>query len=789
MTRVGVNAWPLSKALYSVSGAALCLGLAAITGGVPAYAAEGDAPARVRAAPVTQVETVITTARKREEPLQKAPVAVTAISGQDLALKYTTQLNAMAFPAPSVNLARLGAFSNAVTVFIRGIGNSDNDSTVDPPVAIFIDGVYIPQPENSSVDLFDVESIEVLRGPQGTLFGRNTTAGAIQVRTRRPTGDFETRGRLTFGQYGRLDVRASVDFPIIQDKVDAHVAMMSTNFNGYYTNLSANDQQTKHLGREDTIAVRPTIRFRPSDNLTFTLIGEYNRTKSDPTPGINAAQPSQLLCATWGRCGTPRPMNGKFTKDDFNVTTSLDHGGAIDNTTWGLTGELVWDVGPGVITSVSNYRHTDSFIYLDIDATDVPMFATSRDSPHSQYSTELRFASTAWDDFDFVAGVFYFHQKFFLHRRTWLHLTPASAESDIVSDTGQGHDSFSAFAEGNYHVTDRLTLTAGGRWSWERKSFFQEPFGPYPNTGPRIEPDPVSWSNFGPQAGVSYQVTDDALAYFTYSRGFKSGGWNGRGGTATTIGPYDPEIVDGFEVGLKSDWFDRKLRANFALFLNKYKDLQRTVIRYLPGAANPQETVTSNAASASIKGVELELTAVPVTGLQLNANVSYLDAKYSAFCADVNGPEFYSSLPSSDCGGTVNNVTTPGGTGPGNYLVDEDLSNTPFQRAPKFQITLGATYEFDVGNAGSIVLNANYTHVSNLNVSTSGSDRGWRGKVDLVDASITFKDIDDRYSISFYGKNLTNDIYLNNITEVAALFDTYGLSEPRHWGVELSWHL
>ncbi|WP_346324237.1 TonB-dependent receptor [Emcibacter sp. SYSU 3D8] len=756
--------------------------------GAPAKAvAVTDTPA-VRT-PITSIESVTTTARKREEPLQEAPVAVTAISGQELALKYTTQLNEMAFPAPSVNMARLGSFSNAVTIFIRGIGNSDNDSTTDPPVAIFIDGVYIPQPENSSIDLFDVESIEVLRGPQGTLFGRNTTAGAVQVRTRRPSGEFGTRGRLTIGQYGRLDVRAAVDLPIVQDKLDAKISILSANSDGYYTNTNTNAESTGDLGRESNFAVRPIIRFRPNDDLTLTLIGEYTRTKSDPTPGVAAPRSNQILCSAWGYCPPDRPLNGKFTKDDYLVTTSLAHNGEIDNTTWGITGELVWDVGPGIVTWVSNYRKTESFIFLDIDSTEAPMFKTSRDSPHKQTSTELRFASSAWDSFDFVAGVYGFYQEFFLHRDTTQRITPASAVSHIVGDTWQNHKAFSAFAEGNYHFNDRLTLTAGGRWSWERKAFYQEPFAPFPNTGARITPDPKAWSNFGPKAGLSYQISDDALAYFTYSRGFKSGGWNGRGGTPTTLGPFDPEVVDGFEFGMKSDWFDNRLRANFALFLNKYKNLQRTVIRFLPGAANPQETVTSNAASANIKGAELELTAIPLPGLQLTANASYLDASYGAYCADLNGPSFFASAPTSNCGGTVNNVTMPGSMGPGNYLVDEDFSNTPFQRAPKFQISLGATYEFDVGNTGSIVLNANFTHISNMNVSTSGSDRGWRGKVNLVDGSITYRDIEGRYSVSLFGKNLTNEIYLNNITEVAALFDTYGISEPRRWGIELSWDL
>jgi iron complex outermembrane receptor protein len=772
-----------------VAGAAVAVMLAAISTQTIAQdaAPRGDTPPGAAArTPITAIETVTTTARKREEPLQEAPVAVTALTGQDLELTRATDIKSLSFPAPSVNLARLGSFTNAVTVFIRGIGNADNDSTVDPPVAIFVDGVYIPRPEGSSLDLFDVEAVEILRGPQGTLFGRNTTAGAIQIRTRRPSGEFGMRGKVGFGQYGQLDIRASVDVPVVEGKFDAKVAVMSLQQDGWYTN-SANGEK---LGATDTFSIRPILRFTPTEDLTLTLIGEYVRFKADPTPGITAARPTQLLCAQWKFCGRPRPINGKFTKDDY-LLGGTEVPVTIDDEVWGITGELEWDVGPGTVTWVSNYRKTNSFIWLDIDNTPAPMFHTQRTSPHKQASSELRFASTAWDSFDFVAGVYGFYQEFFLHRHTFQRLTPAVPPNPpgILSDNWQDHKSFSVFAEGNYHVTDALTLTVGGRYTWEKKDFWIEPFAPFPNTGTRIDPDPESWSNFGPKAGVSYQINDQVLSYFTYSRGFKSGGWNGRGGTPTTVGPYDPEVVDGFELGLKSDWFDNRLRANIALFYNKYKDLQRTIIRPLPGAINPQETVTQNAADASIKGVELELTAVPVTGLQLKANVSYLDAKYGEFCADLNGSSFFPSAPTSPCGGNVFNVTSPGSTGPGNYLLDDDFSATPLQRAPKWQFTLGANYEFEVGNAGSILLAADYTHVGNLNVTVDGLAQGWRGKVDLVNASITFREAQGRYSISVYGRNLTNDIYLTGFTAVATLLDSYGISDPRRWGVELSWEL
>jgi iron complex outermembrane receptor protein len=764
------------------------IGFAGLLCGAPAMAQSDASTSPGQETQMTGIETVYSTARKRVEPLQNTPVASTVLGGQALELKYVTDLKDMAFPAPNVNISRLGSFTNGVSVFIRGIGNTDNDSTVDPPVAIFVDGVYIPRPENSSLDLFDVEQIEIMRGPQGTLFGRNTSAGAIQVRTRRPSGEFATRGRLTVGEYGRLDVRAAVEFPLVEDKLAFKVAVLSTHMDGYYRDPREGGVTGKRKGKEDTFSVRPILQFTPNDDLKITLIGEYVRIDSEPTPGVNASAPTQILCAQWGFCGRQpaRGVGEQFISDDYIV--SFDTDTLIDNRVWGITGEIEWDVGPGTITSISNYRETESLIILDVDQTVAPMFSTERDSPHKQYSTELRYASTNWDNFDFVAGVFYFYQDHFLARRTFQMITPTSPMRDLRSDTGQTHKSFSVFAEGNYHVTEDLTITVGGRWSHEKKSFFQEPFGAFPNTGPRISPDPVSWDNFGPKAGISYQVRDNVLAYFTYSRGFKSGGWNGRGGTATTIGPYDPEVVDAFEFGIKSDFFDNRVRLNLALFWNDYEDLQRTVIRFLPGAANPQETVTSNAASASVKGVEFELTALPVEGLQLNANIAYLDAGYSSFCADLNGPSMFDMAPTSPCGGESINITD-GTTGPGLYLLDDDFSGTPLQRAPKWQLTLGATYEFAVGDAGFVVLNASYNYVSNLNVEVRGFPLSNRGKVNLVDASITFKDVDDRFSLSVYGKNMTNERYLNNYTAVAALFDIYGISSPSRWGVELSWNL
>lgn len=737
----------------------------------------GDAVAQDEAAANPRqgyIEEVFSTARKRVEPLQDTPVASTVLSGRALELSFYNDLKTAEFPAPNVNISHISSYSNAISVSIRGITNADIDSSIDPPVALFVDGVYLARPVASSLDLFDVEAIEILRGPQGTLFGRNTTAGAIQVRTQRPTDEFQFKGKITAGKFGRIDIRAAVNIPIIEEKVAARIAFQSQNMDGYYTSAINGSK----LGSEDILAIRPTLQFTPSDTFDLTIIGEYHRNQTEATPQSNSSDTTQALCIVFSECGTP--LN---SGNDYLVRLSgVDK---IDAEIFGITVEANWDVGPGTITSVSNYRDTSEFIPVEVDNTDADLFFTSRAQPHKQYSTELRFASTEWDDFSFVGGIYYFHQEYVLTRNTWVFTDPAVAPP-LVSITGQDHDSFSVFGEGSYDVTEDLTIIAGGRWSWEEKDFFQQPFFPG-MAGALVDVDPVSWSNFGPKVGLEYHWSNDLMTYFSWSRGFKSGGFNGRCGQALTCNRnYDPETVDGFEVGLKGDFLDNRLRANVALFWNSYKDLQRTVIVPLPGAANPQETVTDNAATADIRGIEIELTAVPFEGLQFDASVGVLDAEYGRFCADLNGASDFAMVPTSECGAVVL-AGDANMNGLLEYLVDEDLSADNLTRAPKFTFSLGVTYDFQVGNSGSVIINGRWSHNDKTFLNTR--NRSLRGSVDLVDASISYEDIEGRYRVTFFGRNLTKEVYLNSETLVPALLNTRTVNAPRRWGVEVAWDL
>ena len=244
-----------------------------------------------------------------------------------------------------------------------------------------------------------------------------------------------------------------------------------------------------------------------------------------------------------------------------------------------------------------------------------------------------------------------------------------------MSITGQEHDAYSLFGELNYYFNDELSLIVGGRYTKEKKDFYQQPFGQYPNTGPRIDQDD-SWSDFGPKLGLRYLINSNLMSYVTYQKGFKGGGFNGRcGQPATCLQSFDPETVDGFELGLKGEFFNNRLRSNIALFWNEFSDLQRTVAVPLIGADNPHETITQNAGSATIKGIELELSALLTDSLRIDLGVGFLDTSYDEFCADLNGATPYLSQPVSECGTVTqaSNLDDPGG--PATYLVGDWLTS------------------------------------------------------------------------------------------------------------------
>jgi iron complex outermembrane receptor protein len=739
----------------------LLLALLGLTVSTNSFAQSEDAQSE-DAQTFTGIEEIIVTARKREEPLQETPVTITALTEEKIQKLYATDLKGLAMAVPNlmINQYASGGFTNSAAVFMRGIGNSDIDSTIDPPIGIFLDGIYVPRSSNSNLDLFDVEQVEVLRGPQGTLFGRNTTAGAIVVRSKRPTGEFGAKAQLTVGEYGRRDIRLSLESPL-SDKINAKISILQQKSDGFFKAKIMNHPDYsvpaqmgndypgdyEDTGGDDVFAVRPMLEFNISDTFSLTLIGEYSKDRSEPQPSINASKPNQILSTVYGQVGTPGYRN----------TIEINFGpGFIHADIKGLTAEAIWELDSGTLTSLTNYRETKYQMREEIDWTIAPMFGIVRTEPHEQKSTELRYNTDINDRTTLVAGVYYFEQEYLLRRDTYIN-TSGNFLAHIIGITTQSHEQTSLFADVTYAVNDRLNISVGGRYTKEEKSYMQRAFGVGDAQAPMYLDD--EWSNFGPKVGVDYKLGDGKMIYATLARGFKSGGFNGRGGTPTTLGPFDEETVDALEVGLKADW-SNSLRTNIAIYTMRFEDLQRTVIRNLIncGCPNPQETVTANAAEAEISGIELEVEYVPSANFSLNIALAFNDAGYEEYFADVFG------------------------TG-----AAQDYSDLPLQNAPDITGSINMSYIIDMDRGASTVINLGWQYHDDLNSGVTGYPLSEIGARSLFNASVDFLPSQGNWRFSIYGKNLADDIEKVGHSNVGALLDLRYYSDPRVLGFELAW--
>lgn len=732
----------MKQGLYS----GLIIGLAVLWSAQEAYAQDNaaDKPQGVQVR--KQIDTVSVTARKREEPEQRTPVTMSVITGDSLERLFVNDLSDLNNVAPNVILEPVGVFQNTAAFFVRGIGSADVDSAQDPAVGIVIDGVAMARNATSLLDMFDVESVEILRGPQGTLFGRNTVGGVVNVRSRRPSGEFGVRGRLTFGDYGRADVRLAVDVPVIEGKVAAKVAVLWQNFDGFWFNEFTQED----AGGDDLLVVRPMVQFTPSDNFDLTIIGEVQRDRGDIYPATNGSTSGQLLGRIFGLPGHDLGEGPEFVwRADAPNINRVD--------VWGITAEANLTTGIGTFTSVTGYREAVELAWTDLDAEAIPFFNTVRPIDHEQLTQELRLASDVTDWLDIVVGLYFFRQEFAMAQQRNQTFIPGVPST--FGFTAQTHKSYAGFFHANIKLTDNLRATVGGRYTKEKKHFTHNPLGTCPGPGPENCPPPFeideSWDNFGPKIGLDYFFNDDVMVYASWSRGFRSGGFAGRAVSISTIGPFDEEKLDAFEIGLKSDWFDRRLRVNLALFWYEFDDLQRVIIREsTTGPGN--ETITDNAAAARIRGLELEITAIPFEGFTLEGSLGYLDAEYADFFADLNGDG-----------------------------IETDNSALELSRAPKWQLRISATYEFPLSNLGILALNLDYSYTSEFFLAVGNGDFNLREDVNLLSGSVTFRDNEERYRLSFFMKNITNELYRQSATVVGALNRIYVPGDPRHWGIEL----
>jgi iron complex outermembrane receptor protein len=686
------------------------------------------------------IENVLVTAQKRGnvENAQSVPIALTAFGAARLDELQIGSLRDLSTDAPNVTLADAGTLPSYANFTIRGLGINSSIPSTEPAVGVFVDGIYLGMSAGAVLDLFDIEDVEILRGPQATLFGRNTTGGAVLINTRRPGDRFAVRGRVSVETGLEEKIGFSVESPI-GNQLRAKITAYHDNDAGWFTNQF----DGRSFGAKRTSFVRPTIVWSPSAALDTTLIYERGATRDH---GAVAQNPAYF------QGFTVNIDNPGYNKLDWEAVTS----------------ESNWRGDAGIVTNLFGYRSLDQGASNDTDARPVPAFHGSDKLDQHQFSDELRFSGRFFDRLDVTAGLYYFTQSFsYLERRLLFGGLIDSTLGGKVDATN-----YAVFADADYHILPEVGLIAGGRFTTEKKSAQIASFVPstagsrcnfvteacafnFPGNAFPGAPGSDSWDNFIPKLGVEWRPDERVFVYGTWTRGVRSGGYNVRSSSFTIApGPYDPELQDTFEVGWKSDWFERRLRFNGALFHSAIKDMQRDVNQTDPIAGIVQ--VTANTADATIRGFEAEIAGALTGDLVLNANAGFTEGKYNSVLFDLDG----------------------GGIG------QSDLA-LQIPRLSKWSYSIGAAYTHDFGEY-TFELRADYGYRSPAAYSDSNATFLAPVRNLTAGASLAF---DDRHwTVSVYGRNL-----LDTVTDgvVAALPASLGggafrtLNEGRVIGAEL----
>ncbi len=713
---------------------------------------------------------IIVTARRTEESLQEVPASVSAFSQEQLDRLGATEATGLQGAVPNLNVVQGRGSSNATNIYIRGIGQPDALQTFDPAVGFYVDGVYYSRIRGTQMELLDIQRVEVLRGPQGTLYGKNTIGGAYSVITRRPGQDPHGLFQITVGDYGQLEGRLSASGPL-SPTFAVGGALFGAVRDGYVTNpVTGEDYNDRNVwgGRfqaawdvTPNLALDFSADYAEEDNaLTMgqatTSLIRFNGTTAFDIPGSTfptAAEPPPFDFTAQATPGLPN-------------SSVLDHGGYSLRASWELNEN--W-----TIRSITGWRDLNYTDYIDIDATAVEFGDVLVDVDQDQVSQELQ-AIYESDRFTLVSGLYYLNEDVASHQEAYaddlvsgfLGLTSFTRTIDDDLQT----TSTAAYANISYDLTERLSLGIGARYTQDEKEYDRTTSTFYSNAlfnttfGFSIED---SWEDTSGMASLDYQIADNVLIYGRVAQGFKAGGFNGRANNPGEQAPYDPETVLSYEVGAKTDWLDGRLVANLTAFYNDYQDFQArvsgTVVDPGTGLPSPELTVI-NAGQLEISGAEAEVVFSPIDALRLDAQIGYLDAAYGEF----------------------DDARFPGGS--------RTFQEPAF--SPDWTARFGGVYEFDLASAGTLQLAASARFRGRMalaidNTFVNGAvgttvevpglfqDDYW-----LYDASLTYRP-NDILSVAVQGRNLSDEVYRTDGQEFSSVGNirTVYYGAPQTWSV------
>lgn len=707
--------------------ASVCLGSLSV--GMPSYAQEEQASGGFA------LEEIQVTARRREESLQDVPIAVTAFSANDLAMRGAADITDIAQVAPSVTLEPSRATNSTLTAFIRGVGQQDPLAGFEQGVALYLDDVYMARPQGTLLDIYDVERIEILRGPQGTLYGRNAVGGAIKYVTKRLSDEPEFGLKLSYGSYNQIDAVAKGSIPV-SDKVRIGATVASLNRDGFGENLTTGaDNYNKEI-----MAARASIELLPSDDLFIRISADYTDDDSNAVAGYRP-YPGALS-------GTPVTDSVYDTyagATEHASTAGID--GNNEVTSKGIQGSIEWNASEAItLKSITAYREDYTESVIDFDSLAVDDFDAPVIYDNNQFSQELQLLYNS----DKISGVFGFYYLDAYAANDFDvvlgQLGRVAFGSELTAYTGGVVDTkaWSLFADVTYDFSEKMALSLGGRYTHDKRSadifranylngnspFFGNDAAIFLAASSDFEAE-RTFKDFSPRIALDYQLSDDALLYASFSRGFKAGSFDPRGANLTSPEVeegFDPETLDSYEMGLKSTWMDGRARTNIALFYSDYKDMQ------IPGSL-PIDTdgdgtndgfvgTVTNAGKATIKGIEFEGSFLLNEHFTLQTSLNILDAEIKEWL--LNGE---------------------------NVADQREVQNTP-----EFMSFVGLNYNTDV-KSGTLNVNANWSHKGSIVQFETPVPEIDQDAYDIFNASIVWTSESGKYTFGVHGKNLFDKQY------------------------------
>ncbi|WP_257539178.1 TonB-dependent receptor [Sphingobium sp. CFD-1] len=562
------------------------------------------------AAPEDGVQDIVVTARRTSEKLQTTPLAVTALTSDALARRQIVDVTAIQQAAPSLSMAQS---HSGVAITLRGQVQSNSDGSVDQSVGLYVDGVYIARQIAGGFDLIDINQVEVLRGPQGTLFGRNTTGGAVSITTNKPTDRLEGLVKAGIGNYDSRELMGLINVPIA-DAAAARIVYRHAQNDGFGRNINLG----RRVGDDNTDYVRGSLRIAPTDGWSLTVVGDYfDRDNNGPLEHLLAYNPALL------------GNQDAVVRSPF-YTTSSDLRSYARLKSWGTSATLEVPLGVATFKAITGYRGYKLDTLDDFDTTPIPFFTNNTIGRIKQFSQEAQIFGKI-GDLGWIAGLFYFHE----YGSERFNVFGGAVDYNGRID----HKSFAPFAQLNYNVTPNLRVTTGLRYTKDKRAVTTHNLvGGFCVTNPVLVSDAATCeanrekSNdyFSYTLSADYRFSSSLFGYARTSMAHKSGGFNK---TTANLESFNPEKVTDYEIGLKADLLGRKLRINAAAFIAYYRNMQRPITSDATGAP---VALTQSIGKSRIPGAELEIVAVPVTGLELSGTIGVIDPKYVDF-SDATG--------------------------------------------------------------------------------------------------------------------------------------------------------